>query len=180
MLRRILGWIRDLFFSKAPVQEEERPREAMVQPLEDRQFLSVAASGVDLHRAEPMLVTQGSIISDPIGTLQRRGNIVGKWRGTVTARGETIRVVLRVTSTRDGVIRGEVKSPDFGEGWFPFKVKGGVSREGVVVATYRNKREGVRATMGGQVNADGKRASGVFKVVQEGETVRGTFEVRRV
>ena len=180
MLRRILAWIRDLLFSKskAPVQEEERPREAMVQPLEDRQFLSVAAVDV-FDRAEP-LVTQGSILTDPIGAVQRRGDIVGKWRGTVTARGETIRVVLRVTSTRDGMIRGEVKSPDFGDGWFGFKVKGGVSRDGVVVATYRNKREGVRATIRGQVNSEGKRASGVFKVVHEGETVRGTFEVRRV
>ena len=36
MLRRILAWIRDLFFTKAP-PEEERPRQPMVQPLEDRQ-----------------------------------------------------------------------------------------------------------------------------------------------
>src|SRR5688500_12417944 len=116
MLRRILAWIRDLFFTKAP-PEQERPRQPMVQPLEDRQFLSVAATAVDVfERAEP-LVAQGSILTDPIGAVQRRGDIVGKWRGTVTARGETIRVVLRVTSTKDGVIRGEVKSPDFSDGW---------------------------------------------------------------
>jgi hypothetical protein len=147
MLRRVLAWIRELFFTKAP-PEVERPRQAMIQPLEDRQFLSVAAMDV-FERAEP-LVAQGTIVTDPLGVAQRRGNIVGKWKGTVKVMGETVRVVLRVTSTKDGVIRGEIKAPDSYDGWFPFKVKGGVSSEGVIVATYRDKREGVRATIGGR------------------------------
>ena len=119
-LLRLLRWIRDLFFTKAP-PEAERPRQAMIQPLEDRQFLSVTMHVFE--RAEA-LVAQGTIVTDPLGVAQRRGDIIGKWKGTVKAMGEKVRVVLRVGSTKDGIIRGEINAPDTYDGWFPFKVKG--------------------------------------------------------
>jgi hypothetical protein len=178
MMRRIFAWLRGLFVSRQPVEPEPPPRRPeMMQPLEERQFLSVAVAGLE-REAVPVPAPPAMLI--PLGAVRERGDIAGKWKGTVKALGERIPIVLRITSTSDGIIRGKVKSPKYDDGWYRFKVKGAISTDGIIVATYKDNALGIRAKIAGQVTPDGERATGLFKVTEDDQTIKGKFELKRI
>jgi hypothetical protein len=177
MIRRIVAWLRSLFVRAEPEKPEPPRPPDMIQPLEDRQFLSFTLPAYASPVDPPM---ERALIDDlPAGPMQG-ANVIGKWKGSMTVGRQAIRVVLRITSTKDGVIRGEFKAPDEYNAWFPFRVKGGVSSSGVISATYRDDLEDARGTVAGQVSSDGKRAAGTYRVTLEGERFRGTFQLKRV
>ena len=177
MVRRILAWLRSFFVSSEPEKPEPPRPPDMMQPLEDRQFLSFTLPAYAAPMDPPM---ERGFIDDLPGAPTQRSNIVGKWKGSMTVQGRTIRVILRIASAKDGFIRGEIKVPDEYSGSFPFKVRGSVNSRGEISATYRDDREDVRGTVDGQVSKDGNRASGTFRVTQEGERTKGTFQLKRV
>jgi hypothetical protein len=177
MVRRILAWLCSFFVSAEPAKPEPQRPPDMIQPLEDRQFLSFTLPAYVAPVDPPM---ERALIADLPAGPTFRSNIVGTWKGSMTVYGRATRVVLRIASAKDGVIRGEIKVPEQYRGWFPFKVRGGVNGRGEISVTYRDDSEDVRATLSGQVTKDGNRATGTFRVTQEGDRVRGTFQLKRV